>query len=79
MPVISQRTKGSSRLPRSYARTLYRDNVATLDDHREAVTTFEDTARIARRVLGNTHPMTKGLEQDVSASRAELRAHGAQA
>ena len=29
---------------------------ATLDDLREAVTTLEDTERIARRVLGGAHP-----------------------
>ena len=73
MPVISQRTKGSSRLPRSYARTLYRDNVATLDDHREAVTTFEDTARIARRVLGGAHPTVAGIERSLRFSREALR------
>ena len=31
---------------------LYQDPRATLDDLREAVTTLEDTERIARRVFG---------------------------
>ena len=62
-----------------HAAMVYGDPDATFEDLREAADAIEDTARIARRVLGNTHPMTKGLEQDVSASRAELRAHGAQA
>ena len=56
-----------------YARTLYRDNVATLDDHREAVTTFEDTARIARRVLGGAHPTVAGIERSLRFSREALR------
>ena len=49
------------------------DPGATLDDLREAVTTLEDTERIARRVLGAAHPMTVGLEQALRISRAGLR------
>ena len=56
-----------------YAQTLCQVDGATLDDVREAVTTFEDTARIARRVLGGAHPLTTGIESDVRKSRAELR------
>ena len=40
---------------------LYKDPAATLDDLREAVTTLEDTERIARRVLGGAHPNTTGI------------------
>ena len=57
-----------------YARSLYSDDDATLDDLREAVTTLEDTERIARRVLGGAHPEVVLLEQDLRRSRAELRA-----
>ena len=39
------------------AMALYLDADATLDDLREAVTTAEDAERIARRVLGSTHPI----------------------
>ena len=39
--------------------TSYEDPGATLDDLRDAVTTLEDTARIARRVFGGAHPTTK--------------------
>ena len=46
----------------------------TLDDLREAVETFEDVARIARRVLGNAHPLTSQIEQDLRKSRAALAA-----
>ena len=57
-----------------YARALYQDDAATLDDLREAVTTGENTERIARRVLGGAHPFTKTLEWDLQMSRAAPRA-----
>jgi len=57
-----------------YAQTLYTDTSATLDDLREAVTTLEDTARTARRVLGGAHPFTAGIEQALRKARAALRA-----
>ena len=56
------------------ARALYRADGATLDDLREAVTTGEDTARIARRVLGGAHPITMGIEKALRFARAALRA-----
>ena len=54
----------------NYARALFADPGATLDDLREAVTTLEDTARIARRVLGGEHPLTTGVEKTLGKSRA---------
>ena len=57
-----------------YARVLYEDPAATLDDLRESVTTLEDTERIARRVLGGAHPVTSGIEQGLREARAALRA-----
>ena len=33
---------------------------ATLDDLHEAATTYEDTERIARRVLGGAHSVHRG-------------------
>jgi hypothetical protein len=56
------------------ARRAYEDAGATLDDLREAVTTLEDTARIARRVLGGAYPLREGIEHDLRESRAALRA-----
>ena len=47
-----------------YAGALLRPG-ATLDDLREAVTTLEETTRIARRVLGGAHPTTVGIEGDL--------------
>ena len=57
-----------------YANALYQDTCATLDDLSEAVTTFEDTARIARRVLGGAHPSTVNMERALQNARAALHA-----
>ena len=62
------------RMSRSYAKAIYRDAGATLDDLREAVTTLEDTARIAQRVLGGAHPLTTDIEGNLQDARAALRA-----
>ena len=62
------------KMRRSYAVALYEDPATTLDDLRGAVTTLEDTARIARRVLGGTHPSTAGIERELRDARAALRA-----
>ena len=59
---------------RNYAIALYKDGGATPDDLREAVTTLEDTARTARRVLGGAHPSTMGLETSLRNARTVLRA-----
>ena len=57
-----------------YADALYRDPGATLDDLREAVTTFEESERIARRVLGGSHPLTVDIEGNLQVARDVLRA-----
>ena len=57
-----------------YANALYANNGASLDDLHEAVTTLEDTARIARRVLGSAHPNTGGIECALANAREALRA-----
>ena len=57
-----------------YATLLCEDDGATLDDCREAVTTLEDVARTARRVLGGSHPITTGIERELQGVRAALRA-----
>ena len=58
----------------AYAIILYFDAGATLEDLREAVTTFEDIVRIARRVLGAAHPLTTGIEKQLQNARVVLRA-----
>ena len=50
------------------------DDGATLDDLRESVNSLEDTERIARRVLGRTHPTTGWIEAHLRNARAALRA-----
>ena len=62
------------RTRRLYAGVLYENPGATPDDLREAVTTFEDSERIARRVLGGAHPTTRGIEYHLRKARAALGA-----
>ena len=76
---VAQRVLGLSedttlRMRWVYAEALYEDPAATLDDLREAVNTLEDTARVARRVMGSAHPLTATIEDDLRRSRAALRA-----
>ena len=62
----------------NYAKALYNDPGATLDDLREAVTTFEEIERTARRVFGGEHPLTMRIEEALRVARAGLRAHETQ-
>ena len=55
--------------------SLYIDPGAKLVDLREAVTKFEDTARIARRVFGGAHPITVDIGITLQRARTALRAH----
>ena len=57
----------------SQRKTLNNDPNATLDDLREAVTTFQDVERIARRVLGGANPTTVDIEGALQTARAHLR------
>ena len=60
-----------------YATASYYDPDATLGDLRESVKTLEDTARIARRVMGGAHPFLESIERDLGKSRTVLSAHEA--
>ena len=62
------------RLRWEYARVLFVDNVATLDDLRESVTTLEELGRTVRRVLGGAHPLVPDIEDTLKQSRITLRA-----
>ena len=64
------------RMKWNYAEMLYKDEGATLDDLHKAVTTLEDAAPGARRVLGAAHPLTQSLEDELRKARAALRARG---
>ena len=57
-----------------YSLTLYMDPGVSLEDLHEAVTTLDDTERIARRVLGSAHPLTAWIEYNMRGARATLRA-----
>ena len=78
MPV-ARRTLGNShehtlKTQWQYAKALYKDADATLDDLREAVTRFEDTERIVRRVFGGAHPLALRTETFLRNARGILRA-----
>ena len=64
----SHRTTLSMRT--NYAEALYKVDGATLDDLSKAVSTLEDAARTARRVLGGAHPLTTDIEDELQECRA---------
>ena len=72
--VLGEGHQTTLKMRKVYAKTLYFDEGSTLDDLREAVTTLEDTERIARRVFGGEHPTTTGIEDELEDARAALRA-----
>ena len=57
-----------------HAQTLYKDDSATLADLRGLVNTLEDSARVACRVYGRTHPVVAGTQYHLGQSRAALAA-----
>ena len=78
---VARRVFGEShhltlRMQLNYARALYHNEGATLDDIREAVTTLEETERTARRVFGSAHPLTRWIEGTLRDARAALREAG---
>ena len=72
--VLGENNETTFRTRKCYARALFEDPAATLDDVREAVTTLDDVARISRRVMGVANPITRGIEYDIREARAALRA-----
>ena len=62
------------RLRWCYGQALCVDPAATLDELREAVTTFDAATRTARRVFGRAHPMTTTIELRLQDARAALAA-----
>ena len=72
--ILGDSTDTTLRMRWIYAEALYKDLGATLDDVREAVTTLEDTERIARRVLGGAHPLTVEFGRYLQYAQAVLRA-----
>ena len=79
MMPVARRVLGESheltlRMRWVYTMALCDDHGAILDDFHEAVTTLEDTERIARRVFGGAHPLTSAIERTLRNARAALRA-----
>jgi len=75
--VLGNNDQSMLRMRNNYAGALYADPASTLDDLREAVTTLEDTERIARRVLGGAHPIAKATYHILQEVRGGLRAREA--
>ena len=55
-----------------YALALSRDNGATLDDLREAVTTLESVANSWKQVFGQAHPETPMVQGALEMARKTL-------
>ena len=70
--VLGEGDEVTLHLRKVYARTLYENPVATLDDLREAVMTLEEIERTGRRVLGGAHPTVTGIELSLQNARAHL-------
>ena len=80
--VLGENDEITLRMRCHHADALCKDSPASLDDLREAVSTFEEIERIARRVLGGAHPIVEVIERRLPPSRklllarAALSAHG---
>ena len=56
----------------TFGEALYKDPGATLKELRKAVTTLEDLAQTARRVLGDAHPDVVEIEESLRDARVKL-------
>ena len=71
--VLGENNEITIHLRTFYARALYEDPAATLDDLREAVTTLAEAAPHARRVLGGAHPSTGRIERHLQIAQTYYR------
>ena len=60
----------------NYALSLFKNSDASRDDLVAAVAEYEDLDRVARRVLGPDHDVTREFRGNMEAARAKLEAHG---
>ena len=60
-----------------YALALFKDQAATLDDHREAVATLESVAPLWKRIFGGAHPETPKIHGALKDARKALAARAA--
>ena len=72
----TKNTRRRSRTRSRSARTTHFDPAATRDDLRESVETYEDAGQIARRVLGDAHPLTEWIEDGLQDAQDVLYARG---
>ena len=72
--VLGESQEHTLRIRTNYARSLYDDPAATLDDLREAVNTLEQVARTARRVFGGAHPLAAAIKEEFRFARPALSA-----
>ena len=75
--VLGESNEFTLRMKWNYADALYKDDGATLDDLREAVTTLEDVERTTRRVFGGAHPITGLIGGRLYVAREALAAFDA--
>ena len=73
MRVFGESHQATLTMRKIHVEALYNNPGATLDDIREAVTRFEDTAQKARRILGGSHPLVVRVEDQLHDARAALR------
>ena len=60
------------KMQRMYARCLYKNDGASLEDITAAVATLEDIDRLMTRVYGASHPQTGATRAHLAAARAKL-------
>ena len=72
--VLGSNNETTLKMRMIYAKALYEDPGATLDDLHEAVTTLEEIERTARRVLGGAHPLTVDIGRGLQYARSALAA-----
>ena len=70
--VLGEGIETTLRMRWSYAEALYKDDEATLDDLREAVTTLEEIEPIARREFGEEHLFVEQVEYFLRESQGLL-------
>ena len=75
--VIGENVELSLKMRWTFAKTLYVNDSAKLDDIREAVTTLEDVERTSRRLLGGAHPNVRSMEVSLQQAQAVLHAREA--
>ena len=70
--ILGESDEGTLKMRWTYARTLYEDDSASLDDLREAVTTLESVAKSWKQVFGDLHPETPRVQSVLEIARNKL-------